>query len=106
MCMFVFIDADSWDLIVRDSVFDLQCMEKELHESLLWKETAIKNCHKLFSQKYTSSFKYINRTGVSWEVPTLYVFRSQRDKKNFWSGTLVLLYPVKLIIAKQNGHAK
>ena len=30
MCMFVFIDADSWDLILRDY---LQCMKKELRES-------------------------------------------------------------------------
>ena len=42
MCMFVFIDADSWDLILRDSASDLQCMKKELHESLLRKESAIR----------------------------------------------------------------
>ena len=42
MCMFVFIDADSWDLILRDS---LRCMKKELRDSLLRKESAIKNAH-------------------------------------------------------------
>ena len=56
MCMFVFIDADSWDLILRDSASDLQCMKKELHESLLRKESAIKNCHKLFSKKIRFKF--------------------------------------------------
>ena len=38
--MFVFINSDSWDLIVRDS---LRCRRKELRESLLRKESAIKN---------------------------------------------------------------
>ena len=39
MCVFIFIDADSWDLILRDS---LRCMKKELLESLLREESAIK----------------------------------------------------------------
>ena len=47
-----------------------------------------------FPKKYASSFKYIQRTEVSWEVHTLYVFRSQKDKKNFRSATLVLLHQV------------
>ena len=34
----------------------------------------------------------MKRTEVSWEVHSLYVFRSQQDKKNFRSATLVLLY--------------
>ena len=43
MYMFFFIDADSWDLIVRDSP---QFMKKELRESLLRKESAFpKNTH-------------------------------------------------------------
>ena len=60
----------------------------------------------LFQKMYTSSFKFMKRTEVSWEVHTLYVFRSQQDKKNFRSVTLVLLYQVKLNIARQNGYAK
>ena len=47
----------------------------------------------------------MKRTEVSWEVHTLYVFRSQQDKKNSRSPTLVLLYQVKLNIARQNGYA-
>ena len=43
----------------------------------------------------------MKRTKVSWEVHTLYVLRSQQDKKNFWSATLVLLYQVKLTIARE-----
>ena len=46
--MFVFIDSDSWDLIVRDSA-------SVMHESR--KESSIKkNCHKLFSKK--TDFKF------------------------------------------------
>ena len=78
-----------------------------LHDS--WK----KNCAKaylerkvLFQKIHTSSFKYMKRTEVSWEVHTLYVFWSQQDKKNFRSATPVLLYQVKLNIARQNGYAK
>ena len=79
MCMFVFINSDSWDLIVRDS---LRCRKKELPESLLRKESANhKNCHKFFSKKYTSSLKYMKRTEFSWEVHTLYVFRSKHIKR-------------------------
>ena len=48
----------------------------------------------------------MKRTEVSWEVHTLYVFWSQQDKKNFRSATPVLLYQVKLNIARQNGYAK
>ena len=48
----------------------------------------------------------MKRTEVSWEVHTLYVFWSQQDKKNFRSATPVLLYRVKLNIARQNGYAK
>ena len=109
MGIFVFIDADSWDLIVCGALH-LPCMKKELNESSLRKESAIKNCPKFFSKKYTSSFKYIKRTEVSWEVwehtLELAVFRSQQDKKNFRSTTHVLLYQVKLNIARQNGFAK
>ena len=77
------------------------CTKAYLERKVLLK--IVTNC---FPKKYASSFKYINRTGISWEVPTLFVFRSQQDKKNFWPGTLVLLYQVKLNIARQNGHAK
>ena len=48
----------------------------------------------------------MKRTEVSREIHTLYVFRSQRDKKNLGSATLVLLYHAKLNIARQNGYAK
>ena len=73
--------------IVRGALH-LRCMKKELHESSLRKESAIKNCHKFFPKKYALSFKYIKRTEVSWEVwevHTLWlaVFRSQQDNKNF-----------------------
>ena len=78
-----------------------------LHDS--WK----KNCAKaylerkvLFQKIHTSSFKYMKRTEVSWEVHTLYVFWSQQDKKNFRFATPVLLYQVKLNIARQNCYAK
>ena len=57
MCMFVFIDADSWDVIVHDSASDLLCMKKELRESLLKKESAIKNRHKFFSKKIHFRFQ-------------------------------------------------
>ena len=89
MCMFVFIDADSWNLIMGDS---LRWRKKELYESLLRKESAIKIVTNSFPKRYSSSFKYTKRTEVSWEVHSLYVFRSQQDKKNFRSATLVLLY--------------
>ena len=64
--------------------------------SLLRKESAIKN--KIVTNSFpkkilTSSFKYIKRTEVSWEVHTLYVFRSQQDKKNFRSATLCITVP-------------
>ena len=97
MCMFVFIDADSCDLILRDS---LRCMKKELLESLLREESAIKIVTNSFP-----SFKYMKGTEVSWEVHTLYVFRSQQDKTKLGSATLVLLYQAKLNIARQNGYA-
>ena len=103
MCMFVFIDADSWDLIIRDF---LRCMKKEMRKSWHRKESAIKIVTNSFPKKYTSSFKYMKRTEVSWGVHTLYVFRSQQDKKNFQSMTLVLLCQVKLNIARPNGYAK
>ena len=103
MCMFVFIDADRWDLIIRDF---LRCMKKEMRKSWHRKESAIKIVTNSFPKKYTSSFKYMKRTEVSWGVHTLYVFRSQQDKKNFQSMTLVLLCQVKLNIARPNGYAK
>ena len=81
MCMFVFIGAERKVLL------------------------KIKLSQILFQKKYTSSCKYIKRTKVSWEVHTLYVFRSKQDKKDFRSATLVLLYQVKLNIARQNGYA-
>ena len=84
----------------------LRCMKKELRENLLGKESAIKNCHKLFSKKI---HKHIERTEVSCEVHTLCMFlevKAQQDKKNFRSATLVLLYQVKLNIARQNSYAK
>ena len=91
------LTAEIWSYVT----LRLRCMKKDL----LRKESAIKNCHNSFPKKYISSFKYIKRTEVSWEVYTLYVFGSQQDKKNFLSATLVLLYQVKLNIARQNGYA-
>ena len=73
------------------------------------RESSLRKLSKILSKKYTLSFKHIKRTKVSWEVwevHTLYVYRSQQDKKNFRSATLVLLYQVKLNIARQNGYAK
>ena len=97
MCMFVSLTltAEIWSY----ATLRLRCMTIELSESPLRKESAIKNCHKFFSKKYTSSLKDIKWTEVSWqvwEVHSLYVFRSQQDKKNFRSATLVLLYQVNL----------
>ena len=59
-----------------------------------------------FPKTYTSSFKYMKRTEVSWGEYTVYFFRSQKDKENFRFATLVLLYKVKLNIARQNDYAK
>ena len=92
MCMFVFIDTDSWDLIVHDSTSDLVCVKKELRESLLKKESAIKNCHKYFYKKIHFSFQVYKKDRSQLRSSTLYGFRSQQDKKNFRSATLVLLY--------------
>ena len=104
-CLFsLMLTAEIWSYVTLCLIYDAwkkNCTKAYLERKLLLK--IVTNC---FPKKYTSSFKYINRTGVSWEVPTLYVFRSQQDKKNFWSTTLVLLYQVKLNIARQNGHAK
>ena len=62
LCMFVFIDADSLDLIVRDSA-------SAMHDNRIARKLTllrcIKSCHKFFSKKYTSTFKYIKRTEVS-----------------------------------------
>ena len=60
--MFVFIDADSCDLILRDS---LRRMKKELLESLLREESAIKIVTNSFPKMHTSSFKYMKGTEVS-----------------------------------------
>ena len=93
MCMFVFIGADSWDyfdhtrLYLRDA-WKKNCAKAYLERKVLLK---IKLSQILFQKKYTSSCKYIKRTKVSWEVHTLYVFRSKQDKKDFRSATLVLL---------------
>ena len=91
MCMFVFMDADSWDLIVHESASDLLCM-KNCAKGYLKRKVLLKIVTNSFPKKYTLGFKYIKRTDVSWEVPTLYGFRSQHYKKNFRSATLVLLY--------------
>ena len=104
-CLFsLTLTAEIWSYVTLRLICNAwkkNCMKAYLERKVLLK--IVTNC---FPKKYTSRFKYINRTGVSWEVPTLYVFRSQQDKKNFWSATLVLLYQVKLNIARQNGHAK
>ena len=92
MCMFVFIDADSWNWIVRNS---LRCMKKLREE----RKVLLKIVTNSFPKKYTSSFKYMKRREGSWEVHNLYVFRRQQDKKNFRSAALVSLYQVKLNIA-------
>ena len=78
------------------------CAKAYLERKVLLK---IKLSQILFQKKYTSSCKYIKRTEVSCEVHTLYVFRSQQDKKDLRSATLILLYQVKLNIARQNGYA-
>ena len=87
-CFFFFIDTDSWDLIVRDSAYVMPHEER-----IARKESAIKSS---FSKKCRSQLR-----------STHYIcFRSQQDKKNFWTATLVLLYQVKLNIARQNGQGK
>ena len=53
----------------------LRCMKKELRENLLGKESAIKNCHKLFSKKNTQAYRK-DRSQLR-STHTLYVFRSQ-----------------------------
>ena len=92
---------DHTRLYLRDA-WKKNCAKAYLERKVLLK---IKLSQILFQKKYTSSCKYIKRTKVSWEVHTLYVFRSKQDKKDFRSATLVLLYQVKLNIARQNGCA-
>ena len=92
---------DHTRLYLRDA-WKKNCAKAYLERKVLLK---IKLSQILFQKKYTSSCKYIKRTKVSWEVHTLYVFRSKQDKKDFRSATLVLLYQVKLDIARQNGYA-
>ena len=94
---------DHTRLYLRDA-WKKNCAKAYLERKVLLK---IKLSQILFQKKYTSSCKYIKRTKVSWEVHTLYVFRSKQDKKDFRSATLVLLYQVKLNIARQlqNGYA-
>ena len=60
--MFVFIDADSRDLILRDSASAMQNNRIARKLTLL---RCIKSCHKFFSKKYTSSAKYIKKAEVS-----------------------------------------
>ena len=93
--MFVFIDADSWDLILRDS---LRCIKKKLRKSLLRKKNAIKIATNSFPKNVHFKFQVYEKDRSQ--------LRSQQDKKNFRSVTLVLLYQVKLNIARQNGYAK
>ena len=100
-CLFsLTLTAEIWSYVT----LRLRCMTIARKLTLL---RCIKSCHIFFSKKYTSSVKYIKRTEVSWEVwevRTLYVFGSQQDKRR--SATLVLLYQVKLNIARQNGYTK
>ena len=56
--MFVFIDADSCDLILRDS---LRCMKKELLESLLREESAIKIVTNSFPKNAHFKFQVYER---------------------------------------------
>ena len=72
--------------------------KKNCAKAYLERKVLLKIVTNSFPKTYSSSFKYIKRTEVSWEVHTLYVFRSQQDKKNFRSATLwgVLLYQIKL----------
>ena len=58
----------------------LRCIKKISAKAYLERKVLLKIVTNSFPKKYTSSFKYIKRTEVSWEVDTLYVFRSQQDK--------------------------
>ena len=104
-CLFsLMLTAEIWSYVTLRLICN--AWKKNGTKAYLERKVLLKIVTNCFPKKYTSRFKYMNRTGVSWEVPTLYVFRSQQDKKNFWSMTLVLLFQVKLNIARQNGHAK
>ena len=94
-CLFsLMLRAEIWSYVTLCLICN--AWKKNWTKAYLERKVLLKIVTNCFPKKYTSSFKYINRTEVSWEVPTLYVFRSQQDKKNFPSATLVLLYQVKL----------
>ena len=104
-CLFsLALTAEIWSY----ETLPLRCMKMNCvkayleRKKVLFKNKIVTNS---FPKKYTSSCKYIKRTEVSWEVHTLHVFRSHHDKKDFQSATLLLLYQVKLNIARQNGYA-
>ena len=79
-------------------------MKKELLESLLREESAIKIVTNSFPKNAHFKFQVYERDRSQLRS-TLYVFRSQQDKRNLGSATLVLLYQAKLNIARQNGYA-
>ena len=88
--MFVFIDSDSWDLIVRDSA-------SVMHESR--KESSIKkNCHKLFSKKTDFKFQVYKKDRSQLlktsEKYTLYMFLEVNRIKRI-SGPRHLYYCTK-----------
>ena len=108
MCMFFFIDADSWDLIQYVTLC-LRCMKKELRESILRKESAIKNCYKFFSKNICFKFQvYKKDRSQLRSTHSVWFLEVKRIKRI--SGLRNLYYctrsEVKLNIARQNGYAK
>ena len=101
-CLFsLTLTAEIWSYVTLCNAWKKNCAKANEERKVL-----LKIVTNSFPKKYTSSFKYMKRTEVSWGVHTLYVFKSQKDKENFRSATLVLLYEVKLNIARQNEYAK
>ena len=101
-CLFsLTLIAEIWSYVTICNAWKKNCAKANVERKVL-----LKIVTNSFPKKYTSSFEYMKRTEVSWGVHTLYVFRSQKDKENFRSATLVLLYEVKLNIARQNDYAK
>ena len=90
-CLFsLTLTAEMWSYMTLRLI--CYAWKKNCAKAYLKRKVLLKIVTNSFPKKYTLGFKYIKRREVSWEVPTLYGFRSQQDKKNFRSATLVLLY--------------
>ena len=90
-CLFsLTLTAEMWSYMTLRLI--CYAWKKNCAKAYLKRKVLLKIVTNSFPKKYTLGFKYIKRREVSWEVPTVYGFRSQQDKKNFRSATLVLLY--------------